>query len=61
MANARQVKQRISTATNIAKITKAMEMVSASKMRKAQEQTLAARPFALASAAVQKSGQRNNP
>ncbi len=48
MANARQVKQRISTATNIAKITKAMEMVSASKMRKAQEQTLAARPFAVA-------------
>ncbi len=48
MPNARQVKQRISTATNIAKITKAMEMVSASKMRKAQEQTLAARPFAVA-------------
>lgn len=48
MSNARQVKQRISTATNIAKITKAMEMVSASKMRKAQELTLAARPFALA-------------
>lgn len=48
MANARQVKQRISTANNIAKITKAMEMVSASKMRKAQEQTLTARPFAQA-------------
>ncbi|MBP7768417.1 ATP synthase F1 subunit gamma [Candidatus Woesebacteria bacterium] len=48
MPNVRQVKQRISTATNIAKITKAMEMVSASKMRKAQQQTLAARPFAQA-------------
>lgn len=48
MPNARQVKQRIGTANNIAKITKAMEMVSASKMRRAQEQTLAARPFALA-------------
>ncbi len=48
MPNVRQVKQRISTASNIAKITKAMEMVSASKMRKAQDQTLAARPFAQA-------------
>jgi F-type H+-transporting ATPase subunit gamma len=48
MPNARQVKQRIGTATNIAKITKAMEMVSASKMRKAQDQTLAARPFSQA-------------
>lgn len=48
MPNARQVKQRIGTANNIAKITKAMEMVSASKMRKAQDQTLSARPFAQA-------------
>lgn len=48
MPNTRQVKQRIGTANNIAKITKAMEMVSASKMRKAQDQTLAARPFAQA-------------
>lgn len=48
MPNARQVKQRITTATNIAKITKAMEMVSASKMRRAQDQTLSARPFAQA-------------
>lgn len=48
MANARQVKQRILSAGNIAKITKAMEMVSASKMRKAQDQTLSARPFAQA-------------
>ena len=48
MPNARQVKQRIGTANNIAKITKAMEMVSASKMRRAQDQTLAARPFAQA-------------
>lgn len=48
MANARQVKQRIGTAQNISKITKAMEMVSASKMRRAQDQTLAARPYAQA-------------
>lgn len=48
MATARQVKQRISTAKNISKITKAMEMVSASKMKRAQDQTLAARPYAQA-------------
>lgn len=48
MANARQVKQRINTAKNISKITKAMEMVSASKMRRAQDQTLSARPYAAA-------------
>ncbi|MCB9802072.1 MAG: ATP synthase F1 subunit gamma [Pseudomonadales bacterium] len=47
MNNARQIKQRIKTANNIAKITKAMEMVSASKMKKAQESALAARPYAL--------------
>lgn len=45
MANTRQIKQRISTAGNISKITKAMEMVSASKMRRAQQQALAARPY----------------
>lgn len=45
MANTRQIKQRIKSAGNIAKITKAMEMVSASKMRKAQEQALATRPY----------------
>lgn len=48
MANtARQVKRRISTARNISKITKAMEMVAASKMRRAQDQAIAAKPFAL--------------
>lgn len=48
MATARQVKQRINAAKNISKITKAMEMVSASKMRRAQDQTLSARPYAQA-------------
>jgi F-type H+-transporting ATPase subunit gamma len=48
MANTRQVKQRIQTAGNISKITKAMEMVSASKMKRAQEQALSARPYAQA-------------
>jgi F-type H+-transporting ATPase subunit gamma len=45
MANTRQIKSRINTAANISKITKAMEMVSASKMRRAQQQALAARPY----------------
>lgn len=48
MATARQVKLRINTAKNISKSTKAMEMVSASKMKRAQDQTLAARPYAQA-------------
>ncbi len=48
MANVRQVKQRINTAKNIAKITKAMEMVSASKMKRSQQAALAARPYAKA-------------
>jgi len=45
MPNTRQVKQRIKTAKNISKITKAMEMVAASKMRKAQERALSARDY----------------
>jgi len=46
--NSRQIKTRIGTAKNIAKITKAMEMVAASKMRKAQEQALKNRAYARA-------------
>ncbi|MDA1079454.1 MAG: ATP synthase F1 subunit gamma [bacterium] len=48
MSSARQVTSRIKTAKNISKITKAMEMVSASKMRRAQAQALQSRPFAKA-------------
>lgn len=40
------LRRRIKSAKNIAQITKAMEMVSASKMKKAQEQALSSRPFA---------------
>lgn len=46
MANIRAIKKRISSVTNTAKITKAMEMVAASKMRKAQDRALQARPYA---------------
>lgn len=48
MANARLIKRRISAAKNISKITKAMEMVAASKMKRAQDQAMAARPYARA-------------
>jgi F-type H+-transporting ATPase subunit gamma len=47
MPSARAIKQRIKSAKNISKITKAMEMVSASKMRRSQQQAMASRPYAL--------------
>ena len=45
MANIRIIGRRIKSVKNIAKITKAMEMVAASKMRRAQERGLAGRPY----------------
>jgi F-type H+-transporting ATPase subunit gamma len=45
LADIRKVRRRIRGVTNIAKITRAMEMVAASKMRKAQERGLAGRPY----------------
>ncbi|MFA7218420.1 MAG: F0F1 ATP synthase subunit gamma, partial [Dehalococcoidales bacterium] len=45
MANIRLIRRRIKGVKNIAKITKAMEMIAASKMRKAQEHGLAGRPY----------------
>ncbi len=46
MANIRLIKRRIKSADNIAKITRAMEMVAASKMKKAQDQALLGKPYA---------------
>lgn len=46
MSNIHQLKRRIKTTDDISQITKAMEMVAASKMKKAQDQALATRPFA---------------
>jgi F-type H+-transporting ATPase subunit gamma len=45
MANIRLIGRRIKGIRNTAKITKAMEMIAASKMRKAQERGLAGRPY----------------
>ncbi|MDP1722927.1 MAG: ATP synthase F1 subunit gamma [Candidatus Gottesmanbacteria bacterium] len=46
MANIRLIKRRIKSAKNIAQITKAMELVAASRMRKAQAVALAGRAYA---------------
>jgi F-type H+-transporting ATPase subunit gamma len=46
MASLRDIRRRIGSIRNIAQITRAMEMVAASRMRRAQEAILAARPFA---------------
>lgn len=45
-SSTRLIKRRIRSSKNIAQITKAMEMVSASKMRRAQEMALSSRPYA---------------
>lgn len=45
MASTQQVKRRIRSVTNTRKITKAMELVAASKMRRAQESTLKSRAY----------------
>ena len=46
MAAAKEIRTKIASVKNTQKITKAMEMVAASKMRKAQERMSAARPYA---------------
>lgn len=46
MASTREIRRRIRSVTNIAQVTKAMEAVSAAKMRKAQQQVLGTRPYA---------------
>ncbi len=46
MAVGKEIRTKISSVKNTQKITKAMEMVAASKMRRAQERMAAARPYA---------------
>jgi F-type H+-transporting ATPase subunit gamma len=45
MPNTRRIRSRIRGVQNTAKITRAMEMIASSKMRKAQERGLAGRPY----------------
>lgn len=46
MASIKLIKRRIKSAQNIAQITRAMEMVAASKMKKAQEAAVSGKPYA---------------
>ena len=47
MATERELRNRIRSIRNIGQVTRALEAVSASKVRRAQEQVLATRPYAL--------------
>src|SRR5215813_11333717 len=46
MPSTRDIRRRIKSVKNTAQITKAMQMVASSKMRKAQQSALAGRPYA---------------
>src|SRR5580700_9762602 len=46
MPSTRDIRRRIRSVKNTAQITKAMQMVAAAKMRKAQQAALAGRPYA---------------
>ena len=46
MATTRDIRRRIKSVKNTAQITKAMQMVAAAKMRKAQQAALGGRPYA---------------
>ena len=46
MATLKAIRKRISSVRNTQQITKAMKMVSAAKLRRAQEAAVAARPYA---------------
>ncbi len=45
MPSTREIRRRIRSVKNIAQVTRAMQMVAASRMRRAQEQVLATRPY----------------
>ncbi len=46
MATAREIKRRIRAIKNIAQVTRALQLVASSKMRRSQDRVLAARPYA---------------
>jgi F-type H+-transporting ATPase subunit gamma len=50
----KEIKRRIKSITNIGQITKAMELVSAAKMRKAQANAISSRPYATLSSELLK-------
>src|SRR5208283_4660128 len=55
MANILDIRRRIRSVVNTRQITKAMKVVSAAKLRRAQERALSARPYAQMLSAVLKS------
>jgi F-type H+-transporting ATPase subunit gamma len=59
MNSPRDLRRRIRSISGTAQITKAMQMVAASKMRKAQQAALDARPFAHALYRIQRSATRH--
>jgi F-type H+-transporting ATPase subunit gamma len=61
MPSLRDVRRRIRSVQNTKKITKAMELVAASKMRRAQERVTAARPYADELASIMVELMRRNP
>lgn len=52
MASGKEIKSRIKTVKNTGKITKAMELISTVKMKKAQESVMSLRQFALSALAI---------
>ena len=46
MATLREIRRRIASIENIAQVTDAMRVVAAARLRRAQENILATRPFA---------------
>ncbi|WP_293715046.1 F0F1 ATP synthase subunit gamma, partial [Stenotrophomonas sp. UBA7606] len=48
MASGREIKTKIKSVQNTRKVTRALEMVSASKIRKAQDRMKTSRPYAQA-------------
>ena len=61
MAGSKEIRTKIKSVENTRKITRAMEMVAASKMRKAQERMRAARPYAEKIRQVAAHLSRSNP
>jgi len=59
--NTRDIKRRITSVRNIQQITKAMEMVAAAKLRRAQASVLAARPYMTRLAQVMSRILQSNP
>ena len=45
MPSTREIRRRISSAKNISQITRAMEMVAAARMRRAQQAVVSGRPY----------------